>query len=412
MKKATFLLLGFLLGACITGALALLFLPATSKFTSFLAGFIAGLGFVTLCMASFLLTRKITTNRSSVRNWLIPLTLILGAIGIVFFIQQQQENHRSRIRLAQLQTAQQTELIETTRNSALVNWMGNILKDAHHESIQHPQRKLSIETIGRIAALSYAFNPYVRLEGDSTLTKSLSPERGMLLLALTRMQLDTSSWRQIKLEATFSNAELRNADLRSIDLSDANLREADLSNANLEGARLIATDLWSANLWSANLHHVDARNAILSRADLSWTNLNEANFTEADLNGATLASAQLRKTNFHKAKIQWADISNASLHEAIFTEADLYGAGLQRAQLISVNLSHANLKMVNMVQANVSGSDFTAADLQRMVVYEPDWIDRLPAHNVVNAVEIDSTYTLVNETVGEKIEYCLEKKKK
>jgi uncharacterized protein YjbI with pentapeptide repeats len=330
---------------------------------------------------------------------------------VIFFVKQQQENNSELARIAQLTAARQTALTEVTRNSALVNWMGDLLQDAHRESLQHPQRKLTSETIARIAALSFAFHPYIRLESDSILTRSLSPERGMLLIALTRMQLDSSTWRNIKLQATFSNAELRDADLRTIDLSGADLREADLTNANLEQAKLIATDLWSATLWNANLQQADARYAILSRADMGWSNLNDANFTEADLNGATLTSAQLRNTNFHRANIQWADISHASLHKAVFTEADLYGAGLQRAQLFSTDFTKANLKMVNMVQASVTGANFTEADMQRTVVYEPDWIDRLPEQGVVNAGEIETHYTLVNETVGDKIEYCLEKKK-
>jgi hypothetical protein len=81
VKKAIFLFFGLILGACITGAVALLTLPAATKYSSFLAGFIASLGFVALCIASFLLIRKISGSRSPVQHWLLPLAFILGAIG-------------------------------------------------------------------------------------------------------------------------------------------------------------------------------------------------------------------------------------------------------------------------------------------------------------------------------------------
>jgi uncharacterized protein YjbI with pentapeptide repeats len=410
LKKVNFFS-GFIIGTCIAGAAAFLLPTFESKHPFFLWGFVACIVFVSLLSIAIWLWLRVSDQRGSRIGWLIPAIIFLAAIGSVLSFLLQHQLQLASERQAKWQSIQQTELIETTRNSGLTTMMGEILQDANREITADSQRRLSEQTIARIAALSYAFNPHYRIEGDTLSSTKLSRERGTLLLALTRLGMDSVSLLKLFQQATFANADLRKADLHGMILSHADMREANLNDANLERAVLQETNLWSANMWGINLQEADLRHAILSRADLSWSNLNKADFQEADLNGAKFTAAQMRKANLHKSLLQWADISGTSLHEANLTDADLYGAGLQRALLIGTDFSRANMKQANMVKADVTGANFTDADMMRTVVYEPDWIAQLPARNVVNASVILRDYTLVDESVGQKIEYCLERKK-
>jgi uncharacterized protein YjbI with pentapeptide repeats len=342
---------------------------------------------------------------------LVSVLFLMAGVLLILLFMRQDEKIKQLARLQRVQLARQTELIETTRNSGLVQWMSLVLQRAETELNQHPERKLREETIATIAALSYSFKPYQRFVEDSVLLKELSPERGMLLLALTRMNMDTNSMQGILLQAHFAHADLKDADLSAAWLKGADLQEANFHGANLENAMLQHANLSSANLWGAKLRNAKMNEAILKLADMSWADINGAVLYKAQLNGAKLASAQLRKADLREAGLQWIDAGEALLQEANLSGADLYGADLHRAHLYSSDLSNANLTMAYLTETNVDSADFTGVNMTRTVVSVPDWMDDLHHRLRKGAAEIQTTYHLVDESTPDKIEYCLEKKK-
>ncbi len=167
--------------------------------------------------------------------------LILGALmgGILGFgITRQNELLKAQIQYQARSIEQQSELIESVKKGSLVFLMSHILDKVDEELTNHPRRTLSKETIARIAALNTAFQPYAYVKGDSLSVKKLSPERGQLLLVLSIMNMDSSSFDTIKAKTSFAGADLRGANLNGANLSGVDLRDANLKEADLRGANL------------------------------------------------------------------------------------------------------------------------------------------------------------------------------
>ena len=337
--------------------------------------------------------------------WISILVFIVlgGSISNILIYQK-----NKLIKYQNILIEQKSAQIESERNSSLVHLMGNILDKVDDELTNNPQRILSDETIARIAALSYSFKPYSYFVGDSLSEKKYSPERGQLLLALSKMNIDSSSFDKIKLKASFSEADLRGADLNKADLRWANLNKANLKDADLRGANLNNTDLRSANLWGADLRKADLRKADLKRANLSWADMNGTDLRMASLDGADMTSTKVRKANLTGADLKFAKLNGAFFNESNLTGADLNGTNLTRANLSKINLSETNLIYVNLSEADLNEADLSNVKLNKAVVKEENWLEKLNEWQVTGAKEIQDSYKVVKEKPGE-LNYLLEK---
>lgn len=273
------------------------------------------------------------------RRWIVLIfnTLFIsfgGLLGTVLIhnqnkllIQQNALLERQNIRLDQ-----QTYLQEADRRSSLIFLMGNLL-DAMDKELKADGgvpgvRDLSPQLIGRVIALSKSLRPYRYLNGDSLVSRELSPERGQLLLSIVASQIDNSSIRRIFQAADFSFADMKGAilsgefmagiNLQSADLTGAVLDETDMRNANLSNASMSGAVLARANMQEARLRGTNLQDAYFESADLR-----NANCYGANLRGAKLNGANLRHTHFSQAILDHADLSGAILTQASFEGASL-----------------------------------------------------------------------------------------
>jgi len=255
----------------------------------------------------------------------------------------------------------QNNLLEADRRGALIILMSNILDQVNSEIEalkEVDQAKydsigyyLSDPLIGRIAALSQGFLPYRYLINDTLSTEAVSPERGQLLLALAKSNLDKVTYNKINSISKFDKAYLRNSNLSSANLIGAKLSGANLSYANLSAASLVGTDFWSANLLNANLSFANLYKALAIEAD----------FTDANLISADLSDANLTRAVFIGAILNYADLNNAILRDANFDGASLAYTNLEftslgRASLKNTDFKDANLFMTNLTEADLSGT--------------------------------------------------------
>lgn len=383
MKGKRNLIIGIILGALVILTFVYFYWLSILNNISFFLGFIACLVLVSLSLILLFIWNKnsllisLLGKRSKTKEsknaarthtiiWiLVSVFIVLGGLVTSFLIFKQNELLKTQTQNQNKKIAQQSELLESIRTSNLEVLMGNILDEIDDELKNNPKRTLSAETIARIAALSYSFKPYGYSDEDSLTENKFSPERGQLLLALSKLNIDSSSFDEIKSKVTFSGADLSGADLRKVnfrgaDLSWANLNEADLREANLNRADLRGAILWGANLRKANLKGTD-----LKRADLRWADLNGAVLKKADLNGADLTSAKLKKADLRGADLKWADLSGAFLNEANLAGVNLLWTVLRRANLSNANFSETNLRMTNLSEADLSGANLWGANLRK-----------------------------------------------
>ncbi len=276
--------------------------------------------------------------------------LIVACFGtwLVFKQNNLMENQNALVK-------QQMSLDEAGRRSALIALMSNIMdkvddeiKDQKDDLLKRGLSRAAVDTmkfslsqslIGQIAALSHSFKPYRFMDADTLIDKPLSPERGQLLITLTRLPLKNSTFYQIFYSATFENSDLKRASLNHV-----NLNIAELSKSNLNEAQLAYSNLKSANLGKATL----------VGADLAEVNLEDANLSEANLSGSYLTDACVRNAVFFGSNLEWAylkriDFRQARLNQANLSNTQMYGTimSIQQAKV---------LKALGYVQISVSGS--------------------------------------------------------
>lgn len=407
MKKRN-LFLGLILGILISSAVAFFNLSFLTNHFSFLLGFIAGLVFFSLGVLIFLFyNKKSTISDSQTTNSIYPLvwTLVFVLISIVglvssFFIYKKNESFKIQTVFQQKQIEDNAQMIASIRNGNLVYLMSNVFDKIDDEIKDNPKRTLSNETISRVIALSHFLTPYKSIQGDNLSGKKISPERGQLLITLSKMNIDSSSFNQIKSKASFAAADLTNADLERADLNGVDLKYANLCGANLYSSNLNNANLNRANLWGANLNQSNLINVDLQWSNLDWVELNGADLSKSNLNGANLVCAKLRKANLSNVQMEWTDLSNTFLNEANFTNANMLGALMRRANLSKTNFNQAKLILVKLEDANLTQTNLSEVDLRKAGFKEKKWLDKLNEWEVIGAKEIQEKYEVAVDKTG------------
>lgn len=425
MKATRNIILGVLLGGVIGWMLGFLRLPYIEKNSSFIMGFISCLAFVALVFSLLSSWRKNTQlvqlprMDSRVRNsgdafrnykiiWiLIPAVILMGVLMGSYSIYRQNENLEIKNQKQNKKIREQSELIESSHRSSMQILLHDVLKKVDDALKINSAGKLSDETIASIVnAFNFTFIPRRHFEGDSLLAKKLSPEKGQLLIELCKRNIDSISFKKIKLNAHFSGADLRKGDLHGVDLSGADFKDADLSFADLRNTNFQGADLRNANLLGAHADQSNFIKADMRRAILCWAEMNEANLDSANLNGTDLTNAQLRNADLHKATFR-----SAKLDGTLLNEANMEGITLIDASLKKTNLTKVNLKNADVNRANFNESIMTEAELTQLLNIDKGWFEKLNEWHVTGAKEILEKYKIVVYSVIEEVSwYRLEKK--
>jgi uncharacterized protein YjbI with pentapeptide repeats len=284
-------------------------------------------------------------------QWLLGIFVSLsGLTGTLLLMNQNKllENQNALIQ-------RQMSLEEASRRGALVVLMSNIMdkvddeiKEQRSELLKKGISKAAVDTmkfslsqslVGQIVALSHSFKPYRFLNADTLIDEPLSPERGLLLITLTLLPLDTCTFDKIYKSALFKNADLRYAVLDKAYLSGANLSRANLSRASLR----------KTNLRKANLSGVDLSAAHLNDACLISTNLNAAILRVAFLDEADLSDAFMSCTDLRGAYLNGTRLKGADLRFAVFNLRMYSGISFQQLEtvktLIGVTGLHDSLSI-------------------------------------------------------------------
>lgn len=221
-------------------------------------------------------------------------TVVVALLPFILLIQQnlllKQQNEKIQ---------DQNYLAEASRRSTQMFIMGDVLSDINQE--RNKSSVLSAPLIGRIASLSLAMKPYRYFMEGELIEKPLSPERGQLLLTISKSNL-----RQLQLSdeifqiSDFTYAELSNVTFRSAYLKDIDLAYAQLNFANMEN-----TNLRNASLANANLYHTDFIDADLGFVDFRMANLTGANLMYARVIDADFTNAILDSVKVHR--MDWLD---------------------------------------------------------------------------------------------------------
>ena len=405
MNRKAYVLILIFLAAIFGWGLGYIRLPYIEKEYSFGVGVLTTLAIISLTtLLTYLLKTKksISSSKSSKKLfWLILTCVTTGAICI--FLYQKNYTQLNKIETQSNLIVAQSETITALEQGNLMALVATVLAAADTELAQSSNRSLSQAVIDRIADLSHSLKPYRQVTKDSIATQELSRERGQLLLSLTKMNIDSASFAQIKKIATFEYADLRDAHLANMDLSGINLARANLKGATLLGSSLEYANLEEANLKRSQLSSSSLKNAKLKLINLDWANLSQVNISEVRLVGASLKSANLIGADFTGTYISYTNFRGANLIKANFTNTHIDIVDFSQANLTEAILDNLIIKRVN----------FTNVNFEKTIVNK-DWFSNLKKEETVGLEKLKSDYEVasIEDNKDHLTSFLLEIKKK
>ena len=405
MNRKAYVLILIFLAAIFGWGLGYIRLPYIEKEYSFGVGVLTTLAIICLTtLLTYLLKTKksISSSKSSKKLfWLILTCVTTGAICI--FLYQKNYTQQNKIETQSNLIVAQSETITALEQGNLMALVATVLAAADTELAQSSNRSLSQAIIDRIADLSHSLKPYRQVTKDSIATQELSRERGQLLLSLTKMNIDSASFAQIKKIATFEYADLRDAHLANMDLSGINLARANLKGATLLGSSLEYANLEEANLKRSQLSSSSLKNAKLKLINLDWANLSQVNISEVRLVGASLKSANLIGADFTGTYISYTNFRGANLIKANFTNTHIDIVDFSQANLTEAILDNLIIKRVN----------FTNVNFEKTIVNK-DWFSNLKKEETVGLEKLKSDYEVasIEDNKDHLTSFLLEIKKK
>lgn len=319
-------------------------------------------------------------------------TVLLCAVLIAAYFYRENQSLKAEIQEKEGEIAYRDDLLELETTSENIKNFVELRRDVKDELDRTPGRRLRAETIHRIAAASQGWRAYKLWGRHARLGRKLSPARGMLLLELSNLSIDSTTWAAILAETSFEFAELYEANLKGKQLAGARLRGADLGGAQLQGANLDGADLSWTDLSDAVLDSATLRRANLLRALLNWAQLNDADLQGATLSGAFLRNAQLRRANLHGAIVQWAKAEGALLMGANLTHADLLGSHFLRTNLRAADLTAANLMAIQLEDARLQDARLDSVRCGK------DFLDKLEAWRIAEAAALRTRFAIVDDS--------------
>ena len=405
MNRKAYVLISIFLAAIFGWGLGYIRLPYIAEEYSFGVGVLTAIAIIGLtALLTFLLKTKkiISSSEYSKKSFWLILTCVTTA-AVCIFLYQKNDTQQNKIETQSNLIVAQSEAIIALEQRNLMALVATVLAAADTELAQSSTRSLSQAIIDRIADLSHSLKPYRQVTKDSIATQELSRERGQLLLSLTKMNIDSASFAQIKKIATFEYADLRDAHLANMDLSGINLARANLKGATLLGSSLEYANLEEANLKRSQLSSSSLKNAKLKLINLDWANLSQVNISEVRLVGASLKSANLIGADFTGTYISYTNFRGANLIKANFTNTHIDIVDFSQANLTEAILDNLIIKRVN----------FTNVNFEKTIVNK-DWFSNLKKEETVGLEKLKSDYEVasIEDNKDHLTSFLLEIKKK
>ncbi|NOT37113.1 MAG: pentapeptide repeat-containing protein [Saprospiraceae bacterium] len=347
---------------------------------SFWIGVLAGISFLLFLLIIYWLLFKFTfeiipkqilpslfegSGESKIlRFFLLPTIVLLLSISYYYYSGNKSKNHQLNYIKQELDDFKNTTALEDQRNK--INLLYNLIKELDSIADNNKNNYLNEQKINRILSLSSTLKTYRIWNMEFKEYQELSSEKALLLLALVRTNLDTTVFKKIKENISFSGADLRNADLHGLDLSGIDLKQANLEYANMEGVNLSYSNLQGANLKGANLNNSNLVEANFISSKMNWSKINESNLTKTKLDSADLSNSSIQNSNLFKGSMINSNLFNSTLQGSNLNLCLLMNANIRNADLSNTILNKADFNLLNL--ENV---DFTNAVINKF------WVEQL-----------------------------------
>lgn len=223
---------------------------------------------------------------------------------------------------------QQTFLQEAERRSFMIGILDQIINEVTSEAYKN-NGYIGKQSATRLIAISKNLKPYRYLENDELIDKSVSPERGYLLLSMLENNIklsiitDSNTKQTLGEALNFEYAELRNANITDLNLDNINLDHSDLQGSNFQISLIQGkgTDGRKSSFRHANLKNAVFDKCTLKHCDFSYANLEHTSFAKSEIDHTLFNEANLKNVDFSYCDLTKVNFTNATILQANFNNA-------------------------------------------------------------------------------------------
>lgn len=242
---------------------------------------------------------------------------------------------------------QQTFLQEAERRSFMIGILDQIIKEVTNEAYKN-NGYISKRSATRLIAISKNLKPYRYLENDVLISKSVSPERGYLLLSMLEnniklgIVIDDNTKETLGEALNFEYAELNNASITDLNLDNINLDHSDLQGSNFQISLIRGRGTQSQQ---SSFRYSNLKNAVFDKCTLK-----RCDFSYANMSGTSFAKSEIDNTLFINTNLQNVDFSNCDLTKVNFKNATILNANFKNAS-VSTNF-------MQIMEEQLDGNNF------------------------------------------------------
>jgi len=225
---------------------------------------------------------------------------------------------------------QQTFLQEAERRSFMIGILDQIIKEVTNEAYKN-NGYISKRSATRLIAISKNLKPYRYLENDVLISKSVSPERGYLLLSMLENNIklgiiiDDNTKETLGEALNFEYTELNNATITDLNLDNINLDHSDLQGSNFQISLIRGRGTQSQQ---SSFRHANLKNAVFDKCTLK-----RCDFSFANMAGTSFAKSEIDHTLFINTNLENVDFSNCDLTKVNFKDATILNANFKNASV-------------------------------------------------------------------------------
>jgi uncharacterized protein YjbI with pentapeptide repeats len=292
--------------------------------------------------------------------------ILLFTVGLSFFLQQKKmESAVSFQSEIEFRKAQALRLSHQTKRVNL------LIEEIQHELRNSDTRRLSEHLKERIVYTSKLLEPLPSSEKDSSGERRLiSKERGILLMSLIHLDIDSADFAYIIQKGDYQYAyvhdtEINHVDLKGINLKGAHFKEVifryvDLSEASMDSTKFDNCEI-AHNLW---------KRVSANYASFEFSKFTKLNFEHSSIRGASFISSQINhskgtRSNLRLSEVKYSIWQNIQLRNSNLSGLHTYKSRLENLKLDSCNFLVKGLNESHFENISWQGAIVTKAFRER-----------------------------------------------
>jgi uncharacterized protein YjbI with pentapeptide repeats len=297
--------------------------------------------------------------------------ILLFTVGLSFFLQQKKmESAVSFQSEIEFRKAQALRLSQQTKRVNL------LIEEIQHELRNSDTRRLSEHLKERIVYTSKLLEPLPSSEKDSSGERRLiSKERGILLMSLIHLDIDSADFAYIIQKGDYQYAYVHDTEINHVDLKGINLKGAHFKEVIFRYVDLSEASMDSLVVTSAQFIESSLIKSSLINSKIFWSSFHKCFLDKYDLRASFCSN-----TNFTNCIGKGFNIRMSTLDNCLIKNSDFNQGNLSRSKLYFTRIQNSNFEGGDFRLDFTTHTEFRNLNLQDVKVFD-DFLSTICSNN-------------------------------